>query len=381
MPPPRGGRKTLCAPCTALVTTSHAPVQPPQPNWCTGLQTKPSGKGTDTRIGKSQRVSNQKDARQPGAWTSPSCGKWPLCNEPDVVHPFLGCLTTTPNPCLRSPWMSSLSGKHESTFTHVPGPRQGIGGAQHACPCFPEYNFCTQTGKRHGRSSGMRHGWRSSGSGVRTPVRPSVQGPVGEAPATAPFSIPLHHRYRRCDGWRVSSIFPNPPTPSPPTPRGSETHTHTKNEAPGTAHLQQRAPSLLPPSAGWRMSSSYSSSACPRKRTRTGVFRAAVSCATAPPCCAKPDESLVPQSLHPSCLPLHECFPCMSEIIHKKKRGTKHGTPAAARPVTATGVRRVARFLLVVLLCLPAEEDSNSGLQGTSWLHGRCTTLRKPSPP
>ena len=53
----------------------------------------------------------------------------------------------------------------------------------------------------------MHHGWRSSWSGVRTPVRLSVQGPVGEAPATAPFSIPLHHRYRRCVGWRVSSSF------------------------------------------------------------------------------------------------------------------------------------------------------------------------------
>ena len=55
-------------------------------------------------------------------------------------------------------------------------------------------------GKRHGRSSGMRHGWRSSWSGVRFPVRLSVQGPVGEVPATAPFSIPLHHRYRRWIG-------------------------------------------------------------------------------------------------------------------------------------------------------------------------------------
>ena len=61
-----------------------------------------------------------------------------------------------------------------------------------------------------------------------------------------------------------------------------------------------------------------------------------------------------------------------------KKRGTSHGTPAAARPVTATGVRRVARLLLVFLFRLPAEEDSNSGLQGGSRLHGRCTTLRKP---
>ena len=164
----------------------------------------------------------------------------------------------------------------------------GLGGHNKGCPNFSEYNFCTHTGKRHGRSSGMRHGWRSSWSGVRTPVRPSVQGPVGEAPATAPFSIPLHHRYRRCDGWRVSSIFPNPN----PSPRAPEV-TKTKH------HLQQRAPSLLPPSAGWRMSSSYSPSACPRKRTRTRVFRAAACCAAAPPCCAKPSQSPVPPSLLP----------------------------------------------------------------------------------
>ena len=45
----------------------------------------------------------------------------------------------------------------------------------------------------------MRHGWRSS-SGVRTPVRLSVQGPPVEVPATTPFSSPLHHRYRRWIG-------------------------------------------------------------------------------------------------------------------------------------------------------------------------------------
>ena len=64
-------------------------------------------------------------------------------------------------------------------------------------------------GKRHGRSSGMRLGWRSSSSGVRSAVRPSVQGPVGEVPATAPFSSPLHHRYRRWMGGvsRPHSFF------------------------------------------------------------------------------------------------------------------------------------------------------------------------------
>ena len=173
---------------------------------------------------------------------------------------------------------------------------QWVGGHHSDCPTFSLYDFCTNTGKRHGRSSGMRHGWRSSWSGVRTPVRLSVQGPVGEAPATAPFSIPLHHRYRRCDGWRVSSIFF--PTPYP-SPRPPGTH---KNEAPDTAHLQQRAPSLLPPSAGWRMSSSSSSSACLRKRTRTRVFRAAASCTAAPPRCPNLGQTPFPPSLLPPLL-------------------------------------------------------------------------------
>ena len=64
-------------------------------------------------------------------------------------------------------------------------------------------------GKRHGRSSGMRHGWRSSWLGVRFLVRLSVQGPAGEVPATAPFSIPPHHRYRRWIGGvsRPHSFF------------------------------------------------------------------------------------------------------------------------------------------------------------------------------
>ena len=189
--------------------------------------------------------------------------------------------------------MSSLSGIIPGTIARVPGGMQRVREHNNDCPTFSQYNFCTHTGKRHGRSSGMRHGWRSSWSGVRTPVRLSVQGPVGEAPATAPFSIPLHHRYRRCVGWRVSSIFPQP-QPQPLGP--GRTH---KYEAPDTAHLQQRAPSLLQPSAGWRMSSSYSSSACPRKRTRTRVFRAAAGCTAAPPRCAKPSQTPVPPSLLP----------------------------------------------------------------------------------
>ena len=117
----------------------------------------------------------------------------------------------------------------------------------------------------------MRHGWRSSSSGVRTPVRLSVQGPPGEVPATAPFSIPLHHRHRRWPGG-VSRprIFIHV----------HETLAH-KNVATDTAHLQQRPPSLVPPAAGRRISSSYSSSACLRKRNRTRVSRAAAGCAAA----------------------------------------------------------------------------------------------------
>ena len=162
--------------------------------------------------------------------------------------------------------------------------------------------------------AGARRGW---GFEPRF-VRPS-RGPSVRPPPPPPSASRSTTGTAGATGGVSPAFFPTHPPP------GGQTHTHTKNEAPGTAHLQQRASSLLPPSAGWRMSSSYSSSACPRKRTRTGVFRAAVSCATAPPCCAKPDESLVPLSQHPPCLPLHECFPCMSEITH-----TKNEAPSTA---------------------------------------------------
>ena len=80
------------------------------------------------------------------------------------------------------------------------------------------YQFCAILGKRHGRSIGMRHVWRSSSSGVRAPVRPSVQGPVGEVPATAPFNIlpavwgRLYHRQQcamllRHSQWQGSDGF------------------------------------------------------------------------------------------------------------------------------------------------------------------------------
>ena len=42
--------------------------------------------------------------------------------------------------------------------------------------------------------------------------------------------------------------------------------------------------------------------------------------------------------------------------------------------VTGTAGRRAAHFLLVFLFRLPAEEESNSGLQGCSRLRSRCST-------
>ena len=102
--------------------------------------------------------------------------------------------------------------------------------------------------KRHGWSSGMRHGWRSSWWGVRTPVRLSVQGPAGEASATAPFSNPLHQWYRRWMGgvsrphsffslWYVTDLCQL-------YLRGKQ-----KSKASATTHLQQRAPPPVPPCA------------------------------------------------------------------------------------------------------------------------------------
>ena len=152
-------------------------------------------------------------------------------------------LYTTPwvasPPQIPACWAPGCQVCRESTLVHLcvsPVACSGFGGHNNDCPTFSQYNFCTHMGKRHGWSSGMRHGWRSSWSGVRTPVRPSVQGPVGEAPATAPCSIPLHQRYRRCDGWRVSSIFFPNPNPNPVAPGG---HTKTKHQ---TQHTCSSAP-------------------------------------------------------------------------------------------------------------------------------------------
>ena len=121
--------------------------------------------------------------------------------------------------------------------------------------CHGINDWSVIVGKRHGRSSGMRLGWRSSWSGVRTPVRLSVQGPVGEVPATAPFSSPLYHRYRRWMGgvsrphsFALSTVCSIPMFfMSVSVLCGDQ-----EGDAPGTAHLQQRAPPpviLAPPEA------------------------------------------------------------------------------------------------------------------------------------
>ena len=93
----------------------------------------------------------------------------------------------------------------------------------------------------------MRHGWRSSSSGVRTPVRPSVQGPVGEVPATAPFSIPLHHWYRRWMGGvsRPRSFFLCPVKMPLVLAPVQKIISHSKKQ--GTRH---NTPAAVPPVTG-----------------------------------------------------------------------------------------------------------------------------------
>ena len=107
----------------------------------------------------------------------------------------------------------------------------------------------------------MRHGWRSSLLGAQTPVRLSVQGPVGEVPATAPFSIPLHHWYRRWMGGVSrprSFVLTSSLYVLCKSTWHEYLHATQKSKAPGTAHLQQCPPSRVPPAAGSRISSSYS---------------------------------------------------------------------------------------------------------------------------
>ena len=127
---------------------------------------------------------------------------------------------------------------------------------------------CAMGGARRRRGFEPRFVCPSRGPPVRSPPPP---------PSASPSTIGTAGGWVAC---LVLVFFPCPLLlPLPPA---------HKNEAPGTAHLQHCPPSLVPPAAGWRISSSYSSSACLRKRTRTRVFRAAAGCTAAAPRCRKP---------------------------------------------------------------------------------------------
>ena len=133
--------------------------------------------------------------------------------------------------------------------------------------------------KRHGRSSGMRLGWRSLWSGVRTPVRLSVQGPAGEVPATPSAA---RSTIGTAVGWvaclvlivffLLQIVF---------VLRQVCPSEKLKSKAPGTAHLQQRAPPPVPPCAAGSASPPRSPLRPPAKGIRTPVFRAAAGCTAA----------------------------------------------------------------------------------------------------
>ena len=132
----------------------------------------------------------------------------------------------------------------------------------------------------------MRHGWRSSWSGVRTPVRLSVQGPVGEASATAPFSNPLHQWYRRWMGGvsRPHSFFSLRYVTDQcqfylrVKQKGIRHHTPAAARSTTGAALRRRN----------HISSSYSPVARLLRGIRTPVFKAAAGCAAAGVLAAKP---------------------------------------------------------------------------------------------
>ena len=149
------------------------------------------------------------------------------------THLFLFVLTGSKEGVHEAQYMSSRGTCNYLGLGRVtPSPRE--------LSCHGINDRSVIVGKRHGRSSGMRLGWRSSLSGVRTPVRLSVQGPVGEVPATAPFSSPLHHWYRRWMGgvsrprsFSLSAVYSIPMFfVSVSVLCGDQ-----KGNAPGTAHL------------------------------------------------------------------------------------------------------------------------------------------------
>ena len=65
---------------------------------------------------------------------------------------------------------------------------------------MPSKQFASNTHKRHGRSSSMRRAPAIVIVAGSNPGSPACSGPVGNAPATAPFSNQHHHRYRQWMG-------------------------------------------------------------------------------------------------------------------------------------------------------------------------------------
>ena len=132
----------------------------------------------------------------------------------------------------------------------------------------------------------MCHGGRSSWSGVRTPVRLSVHGPVGEASATAPFSNPLHQWYRRWMGgvsrphsfFSLRYVIDQFQCYLRVKQKGIRHHTPAAVFSTTVAALRRRN----------RISSSYSPSARLLRGIGTPVFIAAAGCAPAGVFAAKP---------------------------------------------------------------------------------------------
>ena len=104
-----------------------------------------------------------------------------------------------------------------------------------------------------------------------------TRGPPGEVPATAPFSSPLHHRYRR---W-ISGV-------SRPRTFSCQTLSTSATQKRSARH---NTPAAVPSVTGTavrrnRISSSYSSSPLPGIRTR--IFKAVAGCTAAAARCRKP---------------------------------------------------------------------------------------------
>ena len=83
-----------------------------------------------------------------------------------------------------------------------PPPGQGWSGPNRHIS-LSMYLVCVVMGKRHGRSSGMRHAWRSSSGLPGSSVRPAAHqwSPPPPPSAAPPLSVPP------VDRWRVSSLY------------------------------------------------------------------------------------------------------------------------------------------------------------------------------